>query len=137
MIIYLFFNHSKSIHWTIFFKTSLFIASILTVLRTELQYKIILLKQAKLFWLIKSLRFNYSSVMKEPNWVFLHQCLISRLIWLQLLFFTFLGQNWAQKLIKLKIICVNLWSLMCFWGIFLVEWVHQHPFSNICENWII
>ena len=54
MIIYLFCNHSKSIHWTIFFKTSLFIASILTVLRTELQYKIILLKQAKLFWLIKS-----------------------------------------------------------------------------------
>ena len=35
--------------------------------------------QAKLFWLLKSLRFNHFSVMKKLNRLFLHQCLIYRL----------------------------------------------------------
>ena len=49
----------------------------------------------------------------------------------------FFGQNWGQKFRKPEINCVKLWSLLCFWGKFLVEWIFQHTFPNIYENWII
>ena len=126
MIIYLlvkfqsmFCNHSKLIHWTIFFEVSLFITYFYCSNKKQ-QYRIIL-KQAKLFWSFKSLRLNNFSVVKEPNWLFLHQCLISRLYMVLIFIFLiimFLGKNWGQKLTKSEIICVNLWSFLCFWKSF-------------------
>ena len=88
--------------------------------------------------MFRLLRFNHFSVIKRPNWLFLHQCLISRIYLVAILLFDYvLRQKWDQKLTKPEIFCANLWSFLCFWRKFLVGWVHQHPFSKICENWII
>ena len=119
----------KSHNWVKFFSRTCLFENIISDM---------ILKQATLFW-IRPLRFYHFSVMKEPNRLFLHQCLISRLYFdfnFYCLNIIILGQNWGQKLTKSEMNCVNLWPFLCFWRRFLVEWVHQHPFSNLCENWI-
>ena len=52
--------------------------------------------------------------------MFSYQWLISRLHMVAIFIFwlCFLGQKWGQKLTKSEIICVNLWSFLCFWQSF-------------------
>ena len=63
-----------------------------------------------------------------PNFQTLYHCNFYFLI------IIFLGKNWGQKLTKSEIICVNLWSFLCFWRKFFGEMGSPAPLMQHMWN---